>query len=186
MTWSDSSWRFACGDVYIYIYFPLSYYMYNGGSSVFVPGRPSWSSWFLVSKIVRKREVNRINFDICWICYVWILGSMRNLESPVTAVGIWFWKIFIWLWTHWIQNTNCHFQPWKPSDSLLPGSVTHAKLISHHWAWWGIWSEGNDWFGWLSVNMTLYQLSQQNHSIVLGSRRVSHLSALQRPCHRKG
>ena len=28
----------------LYIYFPLSYYMYNGGSSVFVPGRPSWSS----------------------------------------------------------------------------------------------------------------------------------------------
>ena len=29
---------------FLYMYFPLSYYKYNGGSSVLVPGRPSWSS----------------------------------------------------------------------------------------------------------------------------------------------
>ena len=39
-----------------YIYFPLSYYMYNSGSSVSVPGRPSWRSLVLFSKMVRKRE----------------------------------------------------------------------------------------------------------------------------------
>ena len=43
----------------IYIYFPLSYYrdiQYNYGSSVSVPGRPSWSRRFLFSMMVRKRE----------------------------------------------------------------------------------------------------------------------------------
>ena len=41
--------------VYIHIYFPLSYYKYNGGSSVNAPGRPSWMSSCLVSKMQRKR-----------------------------------------------------------------------------------------------------------------------------------
>ena len=30
--------------------------MYNSGSSVSVPGRPSWRSWLLFSKMMRKRE----------------------------------------------------------------------------------------------------------------------------------
>ena len=34
---------------------PLSYYKYNGGSSVNAPGRPSWMSSCLVSKMQRKR-----------------------------------------------------------------------------------------------------------------------------------
>ena len=43
----------ATSAIFVFIYFPLSYYKYNGGSSVTAPGRPSWMSSCLVSKMQR-------------------------------------------------------------------------------------------------------------------------------------
>ena len=50
----------------LYIYISLYRTMYNGGSSVSVPGRPSWSSRFLLSKMLRKREATACCSDSLW------------------------------------------------------------------------------------------------------------------------
>ena len=79
-------------------YFPLSYYrdiQYNYGSSVSVPGRPSWSRRFLFSKMVRKREATAFcsisHFEnICAysICFSDGLITFFNLGHSIQCICV--------------------------------------------------------------------------------------------------
>ena len=83
-----------CIYIYISLYHTINI-QYNYGSSVSVPGRPSWSRRFLFSKMVRKREATAFcsisHFEnICAysICFSDGLITFFNLGHSIQCICV--------------------------------------------------------------------------------------------------
>ena len=82
---SKMAWH--CLTSMTYIYFPLSYYnKYNGGSSVSVPGRPTWRSSCLLSKMLTKCLVISCCFDSLFE-YILLYCCCRWLSLGLISLG---------------------------------------------------------------------------------------------------